>query len=57
MDEKDDYPKVPTSIFNILQMNQPEWPQIVIACIGSGVVGCAMPAFAVLFGSILSVSF
>ncbi|XP_057672647.1 ATP-dependent translocase ABCB1-like [Diorhabda carinulata] len=41
------------SIWEIVKMNAPEWPYILLACAGSIVVGCGMPVFAVLFGSIL----
>ncbi|XP_075165554.1 multi drug resistance 50 [Haematobia irritans] len=43
------------SIFNILKMNDKEWPQILCGCICSVIMGAAMPLFAVLFGSILGV--
>ncbi|XP_030388009.1 ATP-dependent translocase ABCB1 [Scaptodrosophila lebanonensis] len=40
---------------SVMRMNQPEWPQITIGCISSIIMGCAMPVFAVLFGSIIEV--
>ncbi|KAH8413681.1 hypothetical protein KR222_003542 [Zaprionus bogoriensis] len=42
-------------MMGIIKMNKPEWPQITIGCISSIIMGCAMPVFAVLFGSILQV--
>lgn len=41
------------SIWEIVKMNAPEWPYILFACLGSTIVGCGMPVFAVLFGSII----
>nr|ADC97877.1 ATP-binding cassette transporter [Chrysomela tremula] len=40
-------------LIDVIKMNAPEWPQIVVASIGSTVIGCAMPIFSVLFGSII----
>ncbi|KAF4526587.1 hypothetical protein B566_EDAN006401 [Ephemera danica] len=39
----------------ILKLNQPEWVEILIGCIGAFIVGCSMPVFAVLFGDIYGV--
>ncbi|XP_001975658.3 multidrug resistance protein 1A [Drosophila erecta] len=39
----------------VMRMNKPEWLQILVGCISSVIMGCAMPVFAVLFGSILQV--
>lgn len=44
------------SVVEVMKMNAPEWPQILVGCIGAIVMGCSMPVFAVLFGSILGVS-
>ena len=52
--EEDTTPSV--SVLEILKKNKPEWLFIVVACIGSVVVGCSMPLFAVLFGDIMEVS-
>ncbi|KAJ8927496.1 hypothetical protein NQ314_020045 [Rhamnusium bicolor] len=41
------------SVIEVIKMNSPEWPQIVLGCTGSIIMGCAMPVFAILFGSIL----
>lgn len=41
------------SVVEVMKMNSPEWPQILVGCIGAIVMGCSMPVFAVLFGSIL----
>ncbi|KAK9700678.1 ABC transporter [Popillia japonica] len=43
------------SLWEIMKLNQKEWPEITIGCGTSIVSGCAMPVFAVLFGSILGV--
>lgn len=37
-------------------MNAPEWEYILVGCIASIVMGCSMPAFAVIFGDIIGVS-
>ncbi|XP_017069092.1 ATP-dependent translocase ABCB1 [Drosophila eugracilis] len=39
----------------VMKMSKPEWLQITVGCISSVIMGCAMPIFAVLFGSILQV--
>ncbi|BFG04641.1 ATP-dependent translocase ABCB1 [Drosophila madeirensis] len=39
----------------VMKMSRPEWAQITVGCISSVIMGCAMPIFAVLFGSILQV--
>ncbi|KAJ8919087.1 hypothetical protein NQ315_012072 [Exocentrus adspersus] len=41
------------SVIEVMKMNSPEWPHILIGCIGAIVMGCAMPVIAVLFGDIL----
>lgn len=57
LDEVDYDDVVPTaSMLDILRFNSPEWLIICIACIGSIVMGTAMPVFAILFGNILGVS-
>lgn len=43
------------SIWSIIKMNKPEWVSISIGCIASIVMGCSMPAFAVIFGDIMGV--
>ncbi|EFA00893.1 ATP-dependent translocase ABCB1 [Tribolium castaneum] len=43
------------SLMSILRMNKPEWVSISIGCIASIVMGCSMPAFAVIFGDIMGV--
>ncbi|XP_016968073.1 ATP-dependent translocase ABCB1 [Drosophila biarmipes] len=39
----------------VMKMSKPEYLQITIGCISSVIMGCAMPVFAVLFGSILQI--
>ncbi|KAH8400874.1 hypothetical protein KR009_001610 [Drosophila setifemur] len=39
----------------VMKMSKPEWLQITVGCISSVIMGCAMPIFAVLFGSILQI--
>ncbi|KAJ9585114.1 hypothetical protein L9F63_020544, partial [Diploptera punctata] len=51
--EEDTAPSV--SVLEILKKNKPEWPFILVASLGSIVVGCSMPIFAVLFGDIIEV--
>ncbi|GJQ78971.1 hypothetical protein Trydic_g133 [Trypoxylus dichotomus] len=43
------------SLWAIMKLNKPEWPEITVGCITSIITGCAMPIFAVLFGSIIGV--
>lgn len=47
---------VPISMWEALQLNSKEWPQILIGSISSLIMGSAMPIFAVLFGNIIAVS-
>eukprot|EP00099_Drosophila_melanogaster_P014939 NP_523740.3 multi drug resistance 50 [Drosophila melanogaster] len=42
-------------MLEVMKMNKPEWLQIAVGCISSVIMGCAMPIFAVLFGSILQI--
>lgn len=44
------------SLWNIVQLNYDEWPQIILGCLASFVMGATMPIFAVLFGEIIGVS-
>ncbi|KAM8712490.1 hypothetical protein ACLKA7_012923 [Drosophila subpalustris] len=45
----------PSPLLGIMKMNKPEWPQIAVGCVSSIIMGCAMPVFALLFGSIIQV--
>ncbi|XP_034477395.1 ATP-dependent translocase ABCB1 [Drosophila innubila] len=47
--------KEPSPLMGVMRMNKPEWPQITVGCISSIIMGCAMPVFALLFGSIIQV--
>lgn len=38
-----------------MKMNGPEWHYILVAAIGSTVVGFGLPIFAIIFGSLLGV--
>ena len=40
----------------ILKMNQPEGLYIFVGCIFAGILGVAMPAFAILFSEVVAVS-
>ncbi|XP_014102285.3 ATP-dependent translocase ABCB1 [Bactrocera oleae] len=44
-----------SSLWPILKMNKPEWPQLLGGLLSSVVMGFAMPIFAILFGEILQV--
>ncbi|EDW02070.1 ATP-dependent translocase ABCB1 [Drosophila grimshawi] len=44
-----------SAMIGIIKLNKPEWVQLLVGCICSIIMGCAMPIFAVLFGSILEV--
>jgi len=52
--EEEDPP--PISMLTILKKNMPEWKYIFLGCVGSIIIGFAMPIFGVLFGGILGVS-
>ncbi|XP_060520271.1 ATP-dependent translocase ABCB1-like [Cylas formicarius] len=43
------------SIWSIVKMNAPEWFYLIVGSIGAALMGCSMPIFAVIFGSILQV--
>uniref|UniRef100_A0A0K8VT37 ABC-type xenobiotic transporter n=1 Tax=Bactrocera latifrons TaxID=174628 RepID=A0A0K8VT37_BACLA len=44
-----------SSLWPILKMNTPEWPQLLGGMVCSVIMGCAMPIFALLFGEILQI--
>jgi ATP-binding cassette subfamily B (MDR/TAP) protein 1 len=44
-------------LLRIFKLNKPEWKEVLMGCIGSFIVGCSMPAFAVIFGDIYGVRF
>lgn len=44
------------SYMEILKLNKPEWPYIVVGTFFAGVLGIALPAFAILFSEVVSVS-
>ncbi|CAG9824400.1 unnamed protein product [Phaedon cochleariae] len=53
-DDEDDFQSDrDMGLLDVAKMNRPELKQIVVASIGSIVIGCSMPVFSVLFGSIL----
>ncbi|XP_055920973.1 ATP-dependent translocase ABCB1 [Eupeodes corollae] len=43
------------SLVAVMKLNKTEWPQILAGSISSIIMGCAMPAFALLFGGILQI--
>ncbi|KRG04715.1 uncharacterized protein Dmoj_GI26060, isoform B [Drosophila mojavensis] len=47
--------KEPSPMPGVLKLNKPEWLHLGIGCACSIIMGCAMPIFAILFGSILDV--
>ncbi|XP_057672648.1 multidrug resistance protein 2-like isoform X1 [Diorhabda carinulata] len=51
--EINDFKKSKVSLIQIIKLNAPEWPYILVAGIAATVVGCGLPAFSVLYGSIL----
>ncbi|XP_060657787.1 ATP-dependent translocase ABCB1-like [Drosophila nasuta] len=55
IDKKKKKEKEPSPMMGVIRMNKPEWLQITIGCISSIIMGCAMPLFAQLFGSIIQV--
>lgn len=44
------------SLFEVVKMSTPEWPVVTIGCVGSLIMGAAMPVFAIIFGDIVGVS-
>lgn len=55
-DDKDDEKLQNLSLWDIVKLNNAEWPQIVLGCLSSFVLGATMPIFAILFGEIIGVS-
>lgn len=47
-------PEVP--LLEILKLNTPEWPYVLIGTLASMVMGFATPVFSVVFGDIMGVS-
>lgn len=43
------------SLWDIVKLNNAEWPQIFLGCLSSFVMGATMPIFAILFGEIIGV--
>lgn len=43
------------SLWDIVKLNNAEWPQIFLGCLASFVMGATMPIFAILFGEIIGV--
>ncbi|XP_046390850.1 ATP-dependent translocase ABCB1-like [Ischnura elegans] len=54
VEEKDDE-EVSASLTQIIKLNKPEWVYILIGGLTSGVMGCSMPVFSIIFGDILGV--
>lgn len=52
--EVDNYIKK-ASIWSITKLNSPEWFLLLLGSIGAAAMGCAMPIFALIFGSLLQV--
>jgi ATP-binding cassette, subfamily B (MDR/TAP), member 1 len=52
-EEDVDFEEAP--LWDILKLNKKEWKEITLGCIGAFIVGCSMPAFAVLFGDVYGV--
>ncbi|KAG8222229.1 hypothetical protein J437_LFUL001427 [Ladona fulva] len=53
--EEKDKEEPTISMFEIIKMNKPEWPYILAGAVTSGIMGCSMPVFAIIFGDILGV--
>ncbi len=53
--EREDIPTV--SFLELLKLNKPDWLLVLIGVIGSAILGVLFPLLAILFSSILSVSF
>lgn len=43
------------TFWELMRRNSPEWHYITVGCIGSVIIGFAMPVFSLLFGNILGV--
>jgi len=41
----------------IFKLNSPEWPYILMGCIGALVGGCVQPAFAFIFAEVITVMY
>lgn len=54
-DEKDEEKLDNLSLWDIVKLNNAEWPQIFVGCLSSFVMGATMPIFAILFGEIIGV--
>ena len=51
--QKEDY--VPPKYFRLLKENTPECVFIIMGCVASGINGCTMPIFAIVFGEMIKV--
>lgn len=52
-DEEDKKDKVTIPLLKILKWNNDEWVYILIGCLCSILVGCAMPFFSIVFGGLI----
>lgn len=54
--QKEEEEELPSaSFFKVMRLNSPEWPYILLGCIGSIINGAVQPGFAVIFSRILNV--
>ena len=51
--QKEDY--VPPKYFRLFKENTPECVFIIMGCVASGINGCTMPIFAIVFGEMIKV--
>lgn len=52
--KKEKVPKVPFT--QLLKLNKPDWPLVLIGVLCSAVIGCLFPLMAILFSDVLRVS-
>lgn len=44
-------------MIDLLKINRPEWPWLVVSFIGCTLTGALMPVFAIFYGQVFAVSF
>ncbi len=53
--EMEKYKNQPSPWGRLAQVNSPEWPYIIVGCIGAAINGVVMPIFSIIFARILNV--
>ena len=53
--EEDEFKPPPVSFLELLKLNAPDWPFVLIGVVFSAIIGCLFPLMAILFSTALQV--